>query len=1569
MNRRDKEFYMNTVLQKYGLLVLLLAALFAAGLFAMPAVARSLAYNPETPTFNWLVNNTGDGSGSCTPESCSLRQAIIAANASTGSDLISFSIPITDTNFNPTDGYWLITLSSALPALSDPYTILDANSQPAPGNAPEAPQSVTDLSDCSPVRIQINAAAANYGFEVTATAIDIHGFKVYGAQTNGIYIHGTNAKSGHMFCNRITDSGDDGIYISNGASENIIGPNLISGNGGDGVEINQASQNSIDGNFIGVDYYGLTAYPNAGNGVLIINGAISNTVMAPWDGISVISGNLLAGVRIESSGSISKGNKVNNLLIGAASDQDSLIPNKDGVIISNAEKNEVTNNLIVGNNRDGVAVTGGQAKDNFIGSNDIGTDVHAGSLGNARDGVLLDAESYRTILSDNKIGHNGYFGDYTVHGGVIIKASSGQNTLFRNEISYNDGDGVLVTGASTAKNKIDQNSIYNNTLEGINLEGGANDNLAEPYITSYIIRISGISLEATAYGCPGCVFQIFSDDGGEGGYYEGWGNVSSTGKIGWKGTPHGSGTAYTLTVTDAQGNTSEFSAAPVYLDLSIDDAKPHITVNKLIGDSDGVAGKTIVEVAAKINGYDPSLTDDLTLTLTIPGNVLGAPVRVFYRDSISSLDGTAITSYTNPSSGVYELGGISLNEKTTIPASGPYIYSYERLIVFRFEMPYSMSANSQLILTSSLSAGVRALARSYDWARINAAKKVDGILITNRSLLYYNNYHGAEGGDEDIATTQLLQTVFKMAQGAPYVSNSPVLAVYYVDQYSTTARNWDNTAVDYSDQTTANTVANLVDSMTNDWFEDSTTKYSYYLCFGGMADAIPNNLDFTVVILGDDDVIPYYRSPDPVYDPLYTTESDESDTDDLSDSLLRNMAANNYFFTDNPYADLYSGSCTYTRSWQEGGVEAYIGRIVGATSADMEKLIKSGLAGPQLSQTNGAIVASYGGFDADNIEAYMNSYPLNVFSSALVDDDGWRLADLLSYMDGSASGSTSWLAFAHGGHANNKGWCTPFGDDKCHGLDASALNTGPILTNISSMHPVVSSGGCRSGMSLAASLSSTIYGWVRAGASSIMASTGISYGSTTEGIYLYGEDLHQHYWYDLLLINPYKVSTGFALQLNKSKWNKGISWDGFEEKTVREFTLFGLPWVGFYQPATAPVSGVANLRTVLPPEELAWPISAPAAVSASTYVVTATVDASEYTISQVSGFDLVNVQGMRLHYGDRVPVIPIAELSMPLPLGAAVQEVQVTPLDALSLGALQIPMVSPGIPYPGGPKDAFRETPPEMGIYPSQLYSAAVTTVAGSQLAQLTIFPLVYNADTHQTTLYQHLVVRITYWVPTPVGLLGLSADPANAAVGDSLHIHATLLNASDQVIEVGGVLTLTDSLGQAVAIWPIPAFAVPAGSPEFPLDLDWAPGAPEGAYTLELEVWRGSDPHMHAEQAVAFVAGRLSELNVTPLVRPFEPGLFEVTFENLSSLVFNGQIHYEISIAGGLRVAELDVPFSVAPHEPITLVTPWDVSALLPGNYTVTAMVTDLGGMTTYGPLQQEFVVAYSLFMPMVSK
>jgi hypothetical protein len=102
-----------------------------------------------------------------------------------------------------------------------------------------------------------------------------------------------------------------GVYLYEGSSHNTVGGtsakarNLISGNGGSGVGIDQkgTSGNLIEGNFIGTNAAGTGPLGNSGDGVTIYLGALANTVGGTVAG----SGNRIAynqsnGVRVDGSG-------------------------------------------------------------------------------------------------------------------------------------------------------------------------------------------------------------------------------------------------------------------------------------------------------------------------------------------------------------------------------------------------------------------------------------------------------------------------------------------------------------------------------------------------------------------------------------------------------------------------------------------------------------------------------------------------------------------------------------------------------------------------------------------------------------------------------------------------------------------------------------------------------------------------------------------------------------------------------------------------------------------------------------------------------------------------------------------------------------------------------------------------------------------------------------------------------------------------------------------------------------------------------------------------------------------
>ncbi|OGR28895.1 MAG: hypothetical protein A2139_11630 [Desulfobacca sp. RBG_16_60_12] len=142
------------------------------------------------------------------------------------------------------------------------------------------------------------------------------------------------------------------------------------------------------------------------------------------------------------------------------------------------------------------------------------------------------------------IGNNAAFG-------VLI--SGGWNSFIGgNTITANLQDGIRVIGSTATGNWIMQNSIYGNTFKGIELFDGGNGELAAPAITN------ANSGGASGTSCANCYIEIFSDSSDEGQTYHGAVNADGSGNwtyIGALTGPH-----VTATATDANSNTSEFSA-------------------------------------------------------------------------------------------------------------------------------------------------------------------------------------------------------------------------------------------------------------------------------------------------------------------------------------------------------------------------------------------------------------------------------------------------------------------------------------------------------------------------------------------------------------------------------------------------------------------------------------------------------------------------------------------------------------------------------------------------------------------------------------------------------------------------------------------------------------------------------------------------------------------------------------------------------------------------------------------------------------------------------------------------
>ncbi len=350
-------------------------------------------------------------------------------------------------------------------------------------------------------------------------------------------------------------NGYAGVGIYSGAQSNLIGGvvvsarNIISGNGEQGVVVGDpgTSENTIQGNYIGVDAAGTTTISNAWAGVNFFGGAVSNLVggLLPGAG-NVISGNGIQGVLIQDAGT--ENNFVLGNLIGLDATGNAAIPNTaTGVEIYNGPS---------------ANVIGGYGGRNFIsGNGGAGIDIDFGSSANVVQGNTIGLDAQNSLVIPNG------GADVLLYVDVTSNLIGGLNPGAANLISGSPVDGVQVFYDSS-NNIIRGNSIFNNAGTAILLYSGGNNELAAPSLSAAIVT-TNTTVSGPYDGTNGEVYQLdFYADAPPVASAESMTYLGSASIIGTGGDAAftvnlgvrlPAGRVVTATVTDPAGNTSQLS--------------------------------------------------------------------------------------------------------------------------------------------------------------------------------------------------------------------------------------------------------------------------------------------------------------------------------------------------------------------------------------------------------------------------------------------------------------------------------------------------------------------------------------------------------------------------------------------------------------------------------------------------------------------------------------------------------------------------------------------------------------------------------------------------------------------------------------------------------------------------------------------------------------------------------------------------------------------------------------------------------------------------------------------------
>ena len=508
----------------------------------------------------------------------SLRQAIADANANSDTDFIGFDIPTNDIGYDPKTGVWTIQLLSSL--LITRSVTIDGYTQPG---SQENTQPVGEgLDTILKIVLRFNSPQESIGlfFDYLSDPCTVRGLVFNGLLAPpGCLVFGGNR--GYVFTGNFfgTDAAGSEAQSDGSAQTSVrvgISGTAMTVGGTQSADRNLfagrsmraiiATQATIQGNLFGTTKDGTAAQhlasameidflnqvggtePGAGNVIVSDGGGF--TIHNPWDfppanhGRNVLEGNFIG---TDVTGTVALGSNASGILL--ASDNNRIGGTSPG-----------QGNVISGNALGGIKI---ESQTNVIQGNFIGTQADGTSPLPNDYGILIQAWFFRPA-SGNLIGNSLGLGG--------------------NRIAFNSGPGVAL--ASSMQNSVRRNEIYGNGGLGIDLgnngvtpndagdtDSGPNGSQNFPVLTGADVSGGRLRISGTLNGAPGRSYYIefFGSPEpdpsgfGEGRYFLGstatFLDVYGYGDFGVD-LPYQNGVqSISVTATDADGNTSEFSAA------------------------------------------------------------------------------------------------------------------------------------------------------------------------------------------------------------------------------------------------------------------------------------------------------------------------------------------------------------------------------------------------------------------------------------------------------------------------------------------------------------------------------------------------------------------------------------------------------------------------------------------------------------------------------------------------------------------------------------------------------------------------------------------------------------------------------------------------------------------------------------------------------------------------------------------------------------------------------------------------------------------------------------------------
>ncbi len=447
----------------------------------------------------------------------------------------------------------------------------------------------------------------------------------------GILILGAASTNNRVKSNIIDDNANEGIRIAAGASGNTIGGSSVAlGNAitknfaGIAIVGLNTSNNTVDGNSIGIGVKGAISGSVLGDGIFIGDHASKNTI---GDAIPKGIGNVIvasahAGITITQGAA---GNQIVGNFIGVDRNGviDDLHRNKtSGIVIQDSSGNTIggeivgSSNLIAGNTQSGILIKGAASTSNTIWGNKIS--------GNKGGGIFIDGASNNTIGGVHTADSNSILANGAP--GVIVLSGTGnalhQNIIFANvapDIDLgNDGptpnDDRKSLDRDTGPDNLQNFPVLDVATKGMSHHASGTLESA-PNGTYTVELFAGPSAEDGQNGAKRFLLSMQVTTSGSGvGFFDVTLPDNAL-------APDETSTFVMATATDKDGNTSEFSTPRLILADSDGDGIPDLTESFAPNGGDGNGDGKLDSEQPNVASF-PDFTDGHYVSLEAPVGIV-----------------------------------------------------------------------------------------------------------------------------------------------------------------------------------------------------------------------------------------------------------------------------------------------------------------------------------------------------------------------------------------------------------------------------------------------------------------------------------------------------------------------------------------------------------------------------------------------------------------------------------------------------------------------------------------------------------------------------------------------------------------------------------------------------------------------------------------------------------------------------------------------------------------------------------------------------------------------------------